>query len=321
MNTGKIELRKKRSFSDKINVTFEFLRLNFKPLFKVILFIAIPFVLVCAITMSLTSSFFGNVGSSEVGGLSESYAQLLSIYSSPSFLIVVLLLSIGFVFTLSVTYEFMNVYMEGGDLNDVSNLWQRSIKHVLGLVVSSIGNTFIMSLVFLVLIGIIASFSVFGSSGVIAAFFFGFFAVIGLFILMSPLFLVYPIQVIENVSYGKALSRVAQLVKGREWFSTAGLAFIMFILYYFIQLLFSIPFQIINFATVLHDVEQGAVPEFGIFTVLTYVVSVLGSFFTIPIFWVAMAFQYFNLVEKRELVGLISQIDKIGDRTEEEDTY
>ena len=41
----KIEMRKMRDFSAKINATFEFLRQNFKPLFKAIAYIAGPAIL------------------------------------------------------------------------------------------------------------------------------------------------------------------------------------------------------------------------------------------------------------------------------------
>ncbi len=327
MYSEKIELRKKRDFGDKINATFEFLRLNFKPLFKAILFIALPIVMICAIAMSLASSVLGGIGTETATGLPQAYEQLLNLYTSPVIILIfivmiivmIIVMSLGFVFTLAVTYEFMLIYMENGDTNDIGVLWKRSLKHIWRLIIGSIGNSILIALLFLILFGVIASFSILGTGGVIAGFFFGFFAFFGIFILISPLLLVYPIQVIESASYGQALGRVFQLVKGREWFSTAGLAIIMLIVYYFMQLIFSIPFQIINFSTSFHSLESGTPASFGIGSVITYVISLLGSFFTIPVFWVSMAFQYFNLVEKRELVGLMSEIDKIG--AQKEDNY
>lgn len=318
MHPNKIELRKKRDFGDKINATFEFLRLNFKHLFKVIFFIAVPVVLVCAIALSLISSVFGGLGNEELTDPTQMFGQTLALFG-PATIVMFLVLSFGFIITLSVTYEFMLVYSEGGDVTDIGLLWKRSVKNIVNLILSTLGNSVLVFIVMLVFAGVIGAFSVLGAGGIIAGLFFGIFALFGIVVLFSPLALIYPVQVLEKASYGKALSRVFQLVKGREWLSTAGLIFIMIIISYFIQLIFTLPFQIINFTTTMHNVSEGNPPSFGMTYVLTYVFSILGSFLTTPIFWVAMAFQYFNLVEKRELVGLISEIDKIGERNDNEE--
>ena len=58
-----IEFQQARDFSKKINVTFEFIKQNFKPLFKSILFIAGPPMLVGSVLAGgLYSDYFGWVG-------------------------------------------------------------------------------------------------------------------------------------------------------------------------------------------------------------------------------------------------------------------
>jgi hypothetical protein len=87
-----------------------------------------------------------------------------------------------------------------------------------------------------------------------------------------------------------------------------------------------IPFYIIMVVQIFHSVEAGGTPQFTsgmqwsfiIFFTIYYLVSIILNM--LPN--IAIAFQYFNLVELKEARGLISQFENIGQqslgRTEEE---
>ena len=53
----KIELHRQRDFSSKMNATIEFIKRNFKPLFKCIMYIAGPFVLIGSIAMTVVMNY------------------------------------------------------------------------------------------------------------------------------------------------------------------------------------------------------------------------------------------------------------------------
>ncbi len=309
-----IELREKRDFGEKINATFSFIRYNFSQLARMMLTLSLRVVIVCGILLSVVARTLTSSIGGELSGVSDAFSQVWLAYTAPATIISFLVLSIGLILSVALVYEFMLVYAEfGRDSISLKVVWQRARRHIVRLLISTLGNAFvfiIITLIFVSVTGVLAAFG--GTGGAIAALFLGFFAFIGAFILTAPLLLIYIIQVVEKASYGKALSRLFQLVEGREWFSTAGIAFLMLVIYYFFQLIFSIPLQVLNFIVLAHGFEQGGIENIHFLTVLSYIIAFLGYFLTMPIFWIAMAFQYFNLVEKREMVGLISKIDQIG---------
>jgi ACR3 family arsenite efflux pump ArsB len=60
MNQDKIELRKVRDFGGLLNVTFDFIKQNFKLLFKSNLLIAAPFILLAGVFMGIYQSSLFN---------------------------------------------------------------------------------------------------------------------------------------------------------------------------------------------------------------------------------------------------------------------
>ena len=86
---------------------------------------------------------------------------------------------------------------------------------------------------------------------------------------------------------------------------------------YAVSLIFMVPFYIFYFIKMLTLVE-----EVGITTdttswmfqggmMLSVMFMFLGSFLTYTIPMIALSFQYFNLVERHESVGLMAEIEKL----------
>jgi hypothetical protein len=79
------------------------------------------------------------------------------------------------------------------------------------------------------------------------------------------------------------------------------------------QLAFSIPSTIITFTKALHQ----QVPVFDLTTILLNIFSTIGIALIYPLTFIALAFQYFNLVERKESAGLKMEIEQSANTTTE----
>jgi hypothetical protein len=140
--------------------------------------------------------------------------------------------------------------------------------------------------------------------------------------LMVAMSLSIPILFFERLGIFESIGRSFKLIKGK-WWSTFGLLFVANIMMYAVSLIFMVPFYIFYFIKMLTLVE-----EVGITTdttssmfqggmMLSVMFMFLGSFLTYTIPMIALSFQYFNLVERRESVGLMSEIEKL--KTDQQD--
>lgn len=136
------------------------------------------------------------------------------------------------------------------------------------------------------------------------------------FYLMVVLALAFPVVLIEDKGIFESIGRAFKLINGK-WWSTFGLLFISSILMYAISLIFIIPFYVFYFLQIFSLTEQTGV---GVETsawwfqggmTLSVMLMFLGSFLTYSIPIIALCFQYFNLVERKESVGLMSEIQQL----------
>ncbi len=164
---------------------------------------------------------------------------------------------------------------------------------------------------------------------VIAILLYGTLYIVGTFILFLPgiyfavtLSPMLAIVVLEEAGAGDAFSRSFTLIQD-NWWSTFGLLIIMGFVYLSLLSLIWVP-------TLLWDMVKGV---FQLPPLPPLVVAFLGAFVVLGLLLflmvvvLAVGFQYFNLVEKREHVGLIARIDSIGETapetqlTEDEELY
>ena len=75
--TLKIEYHKTRDFGKKINATIEFIKQNFKPLFKAMLFIAGPPIILGSILMAQILDNFMNILTYSTQGLDPELDELM----------------------------------------------------------------------------------------------------------------------------------------------------------------------------------------------------------------------------------------------------
>jgi len=132
----------------------------------------------------------------------------------------------------------------------------------------------------------------------------------GIYLAVATLF-VSAIIIIEGDPTFESIARSIKLIKGK-WWSTFGLVVIMGIVVGLMQLVFTIPTYINMFVKGIHQ----NLFAFDTGTIISNVISTLGISLLYPMVFIALAFQYFNLVERQESQGLKQQIDLAGQQVE-----
>ncbi len=294
----KIELRRTRDFSAKINATFEFVKQNLKPLAKALIFISGPFLLL--------QGLFNGLYQKQIlsSGLS---ANPLNMFSSEAFSwlgISMVFLVFGYMSSLIIVNEFVRLYESSNNYEaiDLPDMWEGVKKNLLKM----IGVGILMSIILTVATV--------------------FFIIPGIY-LAIVLSLLPSIMIIEGKGFGDAFSRCFTLIS-QKWWSTFGLIFVTTIIVGIMAMVFTIPQYIFTFLIGTHKIS-GEVTEPALWEQVglilssmfyTFGASLLGS-----IVIIAVVFQYYNLVERRESSGLLSKVESFGKAEEpkpsDDETY
>lgn len=274
MNQAKIEFRKVRDFGALLNVTFDYIRKSFLLLFKSNLLIASPFILLAGVFMGIYQSSMFNF----------SYNQDLESIGFP-FLFAMLFMIISYVIITVVTYAHLLIYKESETgVFEIDDVWKRVKKIFFPVFLTGIGYSFFVGLgfVFLIVPGIYLS------------------------ITLSIIFIV---RLEEEIGFFDAVSRCIKLIKDNWWF-TFGLMLVIGIIQGFLTYALYIPTYIMMFVTAFSGVDSESSGLNRILYIITSIISSLGVILY-SISTVAIAFHYYNLVERKEAPGLLEQIDQI----------
>lgn len=285
MSKTPITLLAKRDFGQKINATFEFVGQNFKPLIKTLLYIAGPPALLAGAASGLMQSRLFETALTQTSPNPFDFAMYFSI----DYLVASLLGIITALLTTSATYSFITLYEKEGNSQAItpSRVWQEITTNLSSIFIASIAAIVltIAATVLLVLPGIYIAIS------------------ISMFV-----------QVIirEKLEPTASLRRSHNLIEGK-WWSTFGLLFIMSFIAGIISMVFQVPNIILTTLNTL-NLSSGTEVNKALF-VLSGMVSLLGNVCVQALISIALAFQYYNLVERKEGVGIRSAIDSIGSDT------
>ena len=295
----KIDFYKKRPFSDKLNITFVFLRENAWPYLKVQLLIAGPILLLVNMAASrLQLNLFDSIEiGSESDGSNTISLEWFDSLGTYGFMLLASLV-VGALIPV-LCYGYMRVYRERPPesitiAHVTRDMWPNFLS-VLGY-------------------GIIAGMVVIVSA---------FFLFIPAIYFMVVLSLGAAIICFEKTDPFTAFGRCFTLIKDK-WFSTAGLVLVVFIIAYLITAFFSLPQVILMGLWTLLTLESGnmGVDMPAYMDSLQILFAVLQSFagiLTYSLVYIALAFQYFNLVERRESPGLMARIGAMDEQTDEEE--
>ncbi|MEH0156877.1 hypothetical protein V6R21_22300 [Limibacter armeniacum] len=256
--------------SEKVDFTFSFWRNHFKSLISAILVIAGPFVL-------LGGGISGYFSSEVLFGVN----QITATFSS---LIGVLFTSIGGMFVLYYTLLYVKVFLETNEVPTFKILWER--KEEVGL-----GNMLLSML------------------GLSVILLFGFLFLIIPGVYMSVVFsLLLPVMVFEKKSFNNALSRSSFLIK-ENWWSSFGFYFAIGTVAGIIGVVVnSVPNMFMIFGA-SQQVDGGELPFYfqPLIILLTMVASLI-AFMINTVNYVALAVNYFSLLEDKEAVSLKDEI-------------
>jgi hypothetical protein len=321
MKKDTITLQQERDFGDKINASFTFVSQNFKTLFLSVLYFAGPLSMISGIAngvvqsnnLALTSSGIAKPrGTSPVDIFAHSFGNSMSQFFTLNYLIAIIFLILSSVTVAITVYALIIEYKENSESLNIERVWTR-IQMIFLPVLSSYAIS--MLIFILILIAFIATIAALISSG--GGFFTGFLSVIiGLvgFFLILYLFVVYSLSpaivAYEGISVWEALGRANFLIKNK-WWSTFGLIMIIGIINSFVAVIFGTPAMIVTFMKIL-KVDEGIAGNIPL--IITTVISTVGQVVVSSLTYVAISFQYFNLVERREGNGLKMLIESIGQK-------
>jgi hypothetical protein len=274
MDQNKIEFRKVRDFGGLLNVTFDYLKKNFKVLFKSNLLISAPAILLAGVFMGIyQSSMFNFTDSPD-----------LALIGIP-FLIGLLFTILAYTIVTIVTYSHLMVYKQSEDgIFDIEDVWQMVKKNFFLILFTGIGYTLAVGLGFILLI------------------------IPGVYLSIT-LSLIFIVRIEEDLGFFDALTRCKKLIKDNWWF-TFGLILVVGIVQGFLMYALYIPGYIVMFFTAFTGYEQEPGSLNRILYILTSILSSLGTL-SYMISTIAIAFHYYNLVERKEAPGLLQQIEEI----------
>ena len=301
MNQQKIEFQKYRDFGQVINGTFEFIRHNFLPLLKSIIFIVGPFILL--------SGIFSGLYQEDIFSFNNTTTSLSNFGIVSLLYLIALFLSM--ITMVSVVYSYVLIYLERTDESpiQIDEVWLGvksnilkvvGITFLIGIIIGVISLTFFLPLFFI--------FNV--QSNPLAMIPIIFLVMIPIIYFSNKLTLTYFVSLYENIGAVDSMKRSIFLIKNKWWF-TFGLVIVLSFIQGFMGFLFQIP-QYIAMITVMFNSMDGTGAD-GATEIIMIITSIIAAFnfifYTISL--IAIAFHYFSLVEQKEAKGLIEKIESI----------
>jgi hypothetical protein len=301
MNPQKIEFQKYRDFGQVINGTFEFIRHNFLPLLKSIIFIVGPFILL--------SGIFSGLYQEDIFSFNNTTTSLSNFGIVSLLYLIALFLSM--ITMVSVVYSYVLIYLQRTDESpiQIDEVWLGvksnilkvvGITFLIGIIIGVIGITFFLPLFFI--------FNV--QANPLAIIPIIFLVMIPVIYFSNKLTLIYFVSLYENIGAVDSMKRSIFLIKNKWWF-TFGLVIVLSFIQGFMGFLFQIP-QYIAMITVMFNSMDGTGVD-GVTEIIMIITSIIAAFNFVfyAISLIAIAFHYFSLVEQKEAKGLIEKIESI----------
>ncbi|MBO3272462.1 hypothetical protein [Hymenobacter defluvii] len=280
--THELDYRQERDFGQKINATFAFLQAQGRPLGRVLLYIVLPVALLSGIGMGIgQAGIFSMLGQ---GSRSMTAGPFGSVSNGLAFAIGVAGALLTYLLLTATLYEYVRLRMALPAEEEVTpalvwphvrtSAWWILLSGIVLAVLTSVGFVFL------------------------------FFPGVYLAVALSPFFAV---MIMERNGFSKNFSRCFELVSG-YWWATFGLLFVMWIIQSFVGLVFQIP----TYLLMGLKIASIPIPGEGILTIATRTFATIGQVLLYAPTMLALLFQYFNLIEIKDGVGMRHLVDSIG---------
>ncbi len=292
----KINYYKQRSFGERISVAADFMKQNWKVIYKYLFISTIPFILIISYFFLQYLDLVTLYTADPLGFIhSDSFVELIigtSLFGI--FYALMMIFMSGYLGSALVSYEKneLNRYTEWHELSQrtFSYTGKTFLIYFLLGILFTIASTAIGMLVSMM------SFLFVGGLGVALLIFFLFVALLAI---LPPLSLaIYP-------AYFEGAKTWASIGKGfslgfKNWGTTSGMLFIIGCATFIVQFILGIPTQVLTFF-----------PDNSFWLrYLFAMISVAGSVVAFPFSIIFMAFQYFSIREKEDGVSLQNKVDE-----------
>ncbi|GAB3306776.1 hypothetical protein [Hymenobacter tenuis] len=319
--TKPTDFLRERDFSQKIEATFDFIRYHATPLARVMATLVLPLALLTGIGLGLMQNqLLGTFGDmARRSRMGDVQSVLPPIFTSAGFLLTMLGSLLLFVVFHLVVYGYVVLNASKTDPETPvtpADVWQVVKSRFLGMIGSFLGLGLLFTVGALAIsmaIGLVsAALSALLGSWVI--FLTVFVIYIAMIYAMVALSLYFVIWLREGRGFIGSVKRCFQLIWGK-WWSTFGLIMVMTMMLWLIMLLVVVALSAIGLPFTELMTGGGATEISSLSRILLIVYSgiqVLVSLAFYPLVMIAISFQYFNLVERREGEGSRLLLDSIG---------
>ena len=241
----KIEIRKERDFGQKFNVTIEFIRQEFKPIMKGIIYISGPFIVLA----SLMGAYYQR-NSISLLSFSIENQDLLTDDFWISAVALILFSMLAYIFIFAVVNEYVKRYQDSQKSLEINALWEGVKSALPGYFISTLGYSGLLFFASLV-----AGF-VFAGFIALNIFIINMFLVVGLvigvFFSFVLLYLTFVTYNTEHAGLFGSIRRTLSLLKG-DWWSSLGLFIVSWLMVSIVSMVFSIPNLILTSVGVWHS--------------------------------------------------------------------
>lgn len=271
-----------RNISETLNATFAFIRQEFKPLGKAILYMVGPFVLIT----SYFSAFYFN-GLFQAAMQSDGPEGIFHMLQSPYYWITVALQMLGYIVNMLVVTYYVHLYIQNDSKTPSVNLvWISAINDLPRIFM------YLVVMYLVIFVGTLA------------------FIIPGLYLSIGlSLFIIIAIH--EKPDMINSMLRSLKLIKGYWWF-TLGIIILASLLAYLLQMLVQIPFALMGVAAGLNMEGAPTAETMMNASSIMAIVLNLGTLFY-AILFVAQNVHYFSQLEKKDASGLQKQIKGMED--------
>jgi len=281
--THELDYRQERDFGQKISAVFSFVQAQGRPLSRVLLYLVLPVALLSGLLMGVAQM-----------GIFSTLGQTVTRPGGPfglagtgfSFLTGIGGLLLTYLLLTATLYEYVRLRMALPAEEEVTPalVWAQVRSSVWWLLLSSVVLMVLAALGFVFL----------------------FFPGVYLVVALSPFFAV---MIMERNGFSKNFSRCFELVSG-YWWATFGLLFVMQLIQGFVGFIFQIPTYLLMGLKLAHI----PVPGEDLLVVATQTLGAIGQSLMYALTMLAVLFQYFNLVEIKDGVGMRHLVNSIGEQ-------
>lgn len=278
--TEYIELRQQRDFSAVISTGFQFIRQNWKELYRPLVFICLPIYLVASVLFgSFFRTVFAGAQGGDVAGMMAGMGTMMVGY---------VLMALSMLLLYSLVYEYMRFYMVNKGLKPtMGELWKETSKQLV--------SYFAIGL----LAGFIASF------GIILF-------LVGAIWLGIVFTMAFPLRAFERAEIGDCIGRSFKVIKGR-WWMTFGLVIVLTMLIGFISYIVYLPFLLFTGFSAMSSADTMADPAERMRWAMTGIMIIGGvaNVLLMPFLQVPIGLHALSLIEEKEGRGLMDRVDDL----------